>query len=88
MCVVYMYLYATVWFYCVHNISVDRVGVSSPPTAVTGSPHSQATPGSPVTSSVSSTTAATTTATTPLSASQHNKGTWLYIGVCVCVYMV
>ena len=36
-----------------HNISVDRVGaISSPPTAVTGSPHSQATPGSPVTSSV------------------------------------
>ena len=71
MYVVYMYLYTTVWFYCVHNISVDRVGVSSPPTAVTGSPHSQATPGSPVTSSVSSTTAATT----PPSASQHNKGT-------------
>ena len=55
-----MYLYTTVLFYCVHNISVDRVGVSSPPTAVTGSPHSQATPGSPVTSSVSSTTTTTT----------------------------
>ena len=72
-----MYLYTTVWFYCVHNISVDRVAVNSPPpTAVTGSPHSQATPGSPVTSSVSSTAAATTT----LSASQHNKGT---VNTCV-----
>ena len=79
-CVVYMYFYVTVWFYWSYNISVDRVGVSSPPTAVTGSPHSQATPGSPVTSSVSSTTAA---ATLP-NASQQNKGT---VHVCVCVHM-
>ena len=44
-------------FYRVFLI-VDGVGVSSPPTAVTGSPHSHATctPGSPVASSVSSTT--------------------------------
>ena len=47
---------------------------------MTGSPHSQATPGSPVTSSVSSTTA---TATLP-TASQQNKGT---VHVCVCVHM-
>ena len=49
MYVVYVYFYVFFWY----NISVDRVGVSSPPTAVTGSPHSQATPGSPVASSVS-----------------------------------
>ena len=53
---------------------------------MTGSPHSWATSGSPVTSSVSSTTDTTTTAAaaiiTPLSASQHNKGT---AHTCVCV---
>ena len=59
-------------------ISVDRVEVSSPPTGVAGSPHSQATPGSPVSSSVSS------TAATPLTASQHNKGI-VHTCVCVCV---
>ena len=67
-------MYATVLFYCVHNISVGRVGVSSPPTGVAGSSHSQATPGSPLTSSVSSTTTASAAAATPLTSSQHNKG--------------
>ena len=56
---------------------------------MTGSPHSQATPGSPVTSSVSTTTAATTATTaavaTPLTASQHNKGTVTYL--CMSVYL-
>ena len=54
---------------------------------MTGSPRSQATPGSPVTSSVSSTTtaaAAATAATTPLTASQHNKGIVHKMCVCVC----
>ena len=79
-----------------HNISVDRIGVSSSPTVVTGSPYSPATPGSPVTSSVSSTTTAVENAAVKTSPTHHSPGEQSTAttpptadqpaeGVCVCV---
>ena len=66
-------------------VNQQLITASSPPTAVTGSPHPEVTQaGSLVTSSVSSTTTATTATTSSPTASQCHKGT-VHVCVCVCV---